>query len=146
MEFVTKCAEPIGRPGNVSFPPDLAIRICGLQQGEYFGSRNACGDGIYRGEAHRAIPVDQKSRGLGNSVLFPRIVDVPLDDHSPPGVAQDGEGKIQIATHGPRFFLGVHRHGSDTGAGRADRGVVVAVVRQLAKAEGSPIAAIEQQH
>ena len=61
-------------------------------------------------------------------------------------IAQDGEGQRETEPQGFRFFGRIDGDGRYTCAGRADCWVVVSVIRQLAKAERSPIPAIEEQH
>jgi len=145
IKQVADPANPIGQPWNVgpsAGRPALSRR---LQHQDHFGCRHARNDAIDCCVAHRPISLDDKGRRLRNSTLLPRIIDVPLLNDTALRIAQDREGKIQVTLQRLRYFRGIYGDRDNSGPGRADLLVVIAVVHQLAEAEWSPRATVEEQ-
>jgi hypothetical protein len=71
---------------------------------------------------------------------------VPFPDDAACRVAQDHERQPQVPAHRLGRLGRIDRHRHDISAGGPDFAIAVAVVRQLAEAEGSPMAAVEQEY
>ena len=110
-----------------------------------FARRNPCRDVIYFGILDGPIAIDDEYYRLGNATLLLGIINTPILDHPPLGIAQNGKGQPQLAADCFGFDWRIDAHGHNVGPGRADFLVMIAVIRQLAKTEWSPIAAIEDK-
>jgi hypothetical protein len=139
-------AEEVTDMRDVNPAPSRLPSRNGAQKAENLRCRHARDDVIYFRVAHGAIAVDDEDGRLRDAALLPRVVDIPLLNDAPFGVAQNRKREPQLAPHCFRFRGRIDGYGRDAGPGRGDFCVVVAVIRQLAEAKRSPIAAIEEQH
>jgi hypothetical protein len=100
---------------------------------------------VDRGETHAPLAVEHERGRHGDAPLLERVEQIPVAHHLPLDVAPNWEGHAQR----PPQMLGalrlIHRQGGDA-ISRPQKGVrTVAIIRQLADAEGSPVAAVENQ-
>ncbi len=116
------------------------------QNANYFRRRYARGHAVNLGVAHHAIASDHEYSRLGDAALLPRIINVPLFYEAAFGIAQNWKREPQFAPQGLGSLRRINGNGREVRPGGADLFVVVAVIRQLAKAERSPVSAIENQH
>ena len=115
------------------------------QEGSDFRRGNARGNGVNGRETDEASGIEDENRRFGNAAFLPGIVNVPVLDYTTICVAQDGERQMQFAPHGFRFFGRVDGDRGEICAARTNFLIVVAVIRQLAETEGSPMASIEKE-
>ena len=116
------------------------------QQTQDLRSRDARRDLVHGNKAHCQVGAENENRRLGNASLFAGIVDTPLPHHAAPAVRQNKERKSPFAPHPLGFLRRVHGNRHQVRARGAQRFVGIAVFRQLAEAEGSPVPPIEEQH
>ncbi len=139
-------AEPLAQSRYVRPPANLLARSHGLQHEQHFRRRHARSDPIDRRITHRPISLNDKGRRLRNATLLPPVIYVPLLDDAAVRIAQYWERQIQFAPQCLRCLLNIYGDSGQAGPGRADFLVMIPVVRQLAEAEWSPRATIEEQH
>ena len=94
----------------------------------------------------RSDRIDDEYCRLGNATLLLGIIDAPIFDHLPFGIAQNRKRQPEFAPHSFGFDRWIDGYGHHIGPGRADFCVMIAVIRQLAETEWSPGAAIEKKH
>jgi len=116
------------------------------EQAHDLRSRHPRRNFIHRNAANYAPGIQNEHRGLRDAALFARIVDAPLAHHRPLRITQNRERQSQLVAHSLRFFRRVHGNGDQLCARRANRRILLAIVRQLAEAERSPVATIKKQH
>ena len=109
--------------------------------GRRYAERNSVGCGV----SDHLARVDDEDGRLSNAASLGGVVEIPGLDDSAFGVAQHWKRQREVKTQG--FGLGgwVYRDSRYVCAGGLDLRVMVAVVRQLAEAESSPVAAIEEE-
>ncbi len=108
--------------------------------------RNARHMLIGRVKAKAKVTLHHEHGGLGDAASFTRIENAPCFDHLAPSIREDGERKAQLAPYRRGLLRRVHGNGGDRGSGALEAGEVVAVLRQLAEAKGSPMPAIKNQY
>jgi hypothetical protein len=96
--------------------------------------------------AHGAVTIDDENGWSCDAALFACVVNIPLLHDTAFRVTQDWKWQPQLLAHCFGFFEPVDRDGSDARARRANFAVLLAVIRQLAEAEGSPVPAKEDKH
>jgi hypothetical protein len=116
-----------------------------LQQGNNFGRRHTSYYGVYRCVTYCMAGVDNEDGWLGDPAFHSWIVNAPVLNDSTFCIAQNWKRQREICTQGFRFGGCIHRNSYDARARGLDFQVVLPIVRQLAEAESSPIAAIEEQ-
>lgn len=121
------------------------VFACLPQEGSDFRRGHARGNGVNGRETNEATWIEDENRRFGNAAFLPGIVNVPVLDYTTICVAQDGERQMQFAPHGFRFFGRVDGDRGEICAARTNFLIVVAVIRQLAETEGSPMASIEKK-
>lgn len=109
------------------------------------GGRDARGGAVNGLEADAAIAINDENGRLGDAALFGFVEDAPFADDAALRIAEDREGQAQL----PADTIGkprrIHGDGDQISAGLANLRVEVAILRQLAEAEGSPETTIEKQ-
>lgn len=96
-------------------------------------------------EAHASLAVDYERGRDGNAALLPRVEQVPVAHHLPPDIAQNWEWQPHRAPQVLSALWLVHRQGDDAITRPQKIIGPVAIIRQLTDAEGSPVAAVEDQ-
>lgn len=117
---------------DVNLAPNRLPSRSGTQNAEDLRCRHARGDVIYFRVANGAITIDDEDGRLGDAAILPRVVDIPILNDAPLGVAQNRKREPQLAPQCFRFRGRIDGYGRDTGPRRVDFCVVVAVIRQLA--------------
>jgi hypothetical protein len=117
----------------------------GLKNAQDVGSGDTCDGGINGSVEDCSIATEDEDGRYGDPTLFAGIVDAPLLDHAFAGVAENREGQAKVVAQGCRLGGRIDGNGNYVRAGRADFIVVCGIVRQLAEAEGSPIAAVKEE-
>ena len=139
-------AYPIGKLRDVEFASNR-LRPSGiLYQGNNLGRWHALHNCVHRSKTYHPAGVKNEDGWLGDAAFLAGVVDAPLPNHATVGIAQDRKRQREVNPQRLRFVRSIHRHGHYACARRPDFQVVLSVVRQLAEAESSPIAAIEEQH
>lgn len=139
-------AEKIARPRDHSPAMRWQSGCFSSEQAHDLRSRDARSNFIHRNAADHAPGIQNEHRRFRDAAFFARVVDAPLAHHLPLRVAQNCKRQSQPIAHRLRFFRGVHRNGDQLCARRANRRILLAIVRQLAEAERSPVATIKKQH
>lgn len=121
------------------------VFACLPQEGSDFRRGHARGNSVNGRETDEASGIEDENRRFGNAAFLLGIVDVPVLDYTTICVAQDGERQMQFAPNGFRFFGRVDGNRDEICAARTNFLIVVAVIRQLAETEGSPMASIEYE-
>ena len=98
---------------------------------------------LSRGKTNDAAAVDQKRRWKCDPTLFAGIEKTPTSDYLTAYVGKNGELDSQIAAHCRRPFRRIHRHRDYFDPGLLEKLITFGVIRQLAKAEWSPVPAIK---
>ena len=93
-----------------------------------------------------SIASDHEHRRFSDAASLPRIINVPLFHEATFGIAQNWKWEPQFVPQRLGPLRRIDGNGCNLRPSGADLFVVVAVIRQLAKAERSPISAIENQH
>jgi hypothetical protein len=101
---------------------------------------------VERAEKHPPVAPDDEQRWPGNPALLFRVEATPGADDLAARIAKDRERQAQLAAKGFGARRVVHRDGEDAGARGAYRAMELAILRQLAKAERSPVAAEKEKH
>lgn len=115
------------------------------QEGSDFRRGHARGNGVNGRETNEASGIEDENRRFGNAAFLLGVVNVPLLDNATICVAQDAEGQAQFAPHGFGFVGRVDGDRDEICAARTNFLIVVAIIRQLAETEGSPMAPIEKE-
>jgi hypothetical protein len=137
-------AKKIADARDVNFA--LSFVLCtAAENANDFARWNPRRDVIYFGMLDGPIAIDDEHYRLGNAALFLGIINTPFLNHPPFCIAQNRKGELQLAPHCFGFDWRIDAHGHNVGPGRAYFLVMIAVIRQLAKTEWSPIAAIEDK-
>jgi hypothetical protein len=137
--------KPIRGPRNIDSPPYYVGPSRLLQKVNDLGGPNPHGHRIHRRILNDAIRINHKHCRLGDPAVLPRIEDVPVTHNLPFRIAQNRERQRKLFAQGFGNFRWIHRHSHQARTRRLESEVVVAIIRQLAKAERSPTAAIEEQ-
>jgi hypothetical protein len=116
---------------------------CRSQHADYFRCWRARSHRVDSSVAYPSVRLNDKDRGLGDAAPLLRVVEIPLANDAPLRIAQNRERQTQPASQGLRLFKRIYGDGHNARPGCADSLVMVAIVRQLAEAEGSPVAAIK---
>ena len=90
--------------------------------------------------------VNHEDGGLGNAAFFPGIENPPGCDHLPLRVGENDKGNSQIGFDYRGLFWRIHRNCGNGGSSPLKWVKAVPILRQLAEAEGSPVAAIKHQN
>src|SRR5487761_414430 len=106
-------------------------------------ARRSLVDGV---KSHAALAVDYEDGGFSNPSHFPFVQDSPRRDQSPFGVTKDREWQAQIKPHIFGFSRLIDRDCGHVNSGEPDVLVLVAILRQLAETERSPMAAIKNEY
>jgi hypothetical protein len=101
---------------------------------------------VERAEKHPPVTPDDEKRWPGNPAHFLGVEAAPGADHFAARIAKQEKGQAQVAAEGFGALGGVHGNGEHGSARGADRVVEFAILRQLAKAERSPVAAEKEQN
>jgi hypothetical protein len=141
---VAKGAEKDSRAGNPRLTRGGRIRELLRELAKNLAGGNAGGDLVDGGEAHPAVRRENEDRRFRDPSFFARIVYVPLAHDVASRIRQNWKGKTKVVAHGLRLFGRVDRNGYQGRAGGTQRRIEVAIFRQLAKAERSPVASIEE--
>ncbi len=118
----------------------------GAQVREHVLRADSAADVLEASVTNFAIAIDYERRGKRNSAFLRPVEQAPALDHFTARIAQNRKGKLELA--GDRFGTGaiIDRERDDFGAGIAQLRVTVSIIRQLAEAERSPMAAVEDQY
>jgi hypothetical protein len=141
---VANRAKPLVPSGDVNSASNRLWFSHGLQYADHFRCRYTSGHGVHGTVPHRALRIHEKDRRLGDAALLPWVVEIPGFDDAPLRIAQNRERQGQLEPQCLRLFRCIHRDRDEARPRRTDFLVVLAVVHQLAEAEGSPMAAIEE--
>lgn len=114
-------------------------------EGGDFRGGDANSNGIHGSEPDDASRVENEDSRFGDAALFLGVVDVPVLNDTARGVAQNGEWQMQCAADSLRFLRRIHGDGDHIRADGTEFVVVINILRQLAKTEGSPMASIEKE-
>src|SRR5487761_233515 len=106
---------------------------------------HARGRHVDRAVAHDAAAIDNENRRAGYPAFLFRVVNIPLLHDEAFPVRQNWKWEAQFAAHGFGFFRRVDRDSGDVCTRSANFIVMVAIVRQLAEAERSPMPAKEDE-
>ncbi len=142
---VAKGTNPVPKLRNVTLTQYFMTFRAGLQHQKDLRRWDARGHGIYCRVADSTILTDNKDGGFGDAAFLARIVDVPLLDDAPPGIAQDRKRQGQLLPQCLGSIWRIDGRGYKRGASCTNLVVTLAVIRQLAEAEWSPIPAVEEQ-
>ena len=108
------------------------------------GRRDPLHNRVHRSVTHDPVLINNEDRWLGDAAFLARIVDVPMPDDTPVRIAQNRKRQREVSAQGLRRFRCIYRDGYYARGRGPDFQVVLSVVRQLAEAERSPIAAIKE--
>lgn len=143
---VPYAAKKSGRGRDVKSPAGGSHWPGTSENAEGFRRRNAHGYGVHRNVAHGKVAANDENCGFGDPSLFAPVIDIPVLNDASFRIAQNGEWQTELATQGFGSFRRIHRDAGKGRAGRTDFLVMLAIIRQLAEAERSPRAAIEDEY
>ncbi len=143
---IANSAEEACWPRNQSLAIAARARTPLRQATQNLVARNARSDLIHRGKLHRAVGRQNKYSRLGNATLFVRTIDTPLPHHAASRVRQNGKRKPQVPPYGLGFLGSIYGNGHHVRARSTQFWVKVAIFRQLAETERSPVPAVEQKN
>jgi hypothetical protein len=143
---VPNSPEEVSRGRDVAFSPGWRRVRPRLQKSDDFWRNYAARYAVHRCVANSAVGTDDEHGRFCNTAPLAGVVDVPFPNHAACCIAQDHERQPQVPPHRFGGLRRINRHGGKISAGGPDFVIVVAVIRQLAEAEGSPVAAIEEEH
>jgi len=146
MKRTAHRAKEIARARNQPAALRRANAIVRGEQGDDLTGGNARRDLIYRDVAHYPAGIENEYGRFRYASLFRSVIDAPFPGHAAMRVAQDREIEVKFITDSLGFFRVIDGNGGEIRASRANGQLLVAIVRQLAKAEGSPMPAVENQH
>ncbi len=115
-----------------------------LQQANDLGRRDPPHNRVHRSVTHDPVLIDNEDCRLSDTAFLACIADIPILDDAPLRIAQNRKRQRKLSTHALGRCRRIYRDGYYACGRRPDFRVVVSVVRQLAEAERSPIAAIEE--
>jgi hypothetical protein len=109
-------------------------------------SRHPDGDSVDCRITYSAVMRDKKDRGFGDTASLAWVQDAPSPDKPPFCVAKNWKRQVELPPDGFGFCRFIDRDGRYACAGSVESVVIIAVLRQLAEAERSSVATVEQQH
>ncbi len=137
-------------PKQASGPDRAKHRLFGACRGshradelEHVIGMDAMMDLFYRDHLQAQIAINYKDRRHRDSAFLPGIEHAPTRDHLALGVRQDLKRQRQLASNRGGAIRRVDGHRHHLRAGGTEGGIERGIVRQLAKAEWSPMAAVK---
>ena len=142
---VPNSAEEVCRGWDVALSPGWRRCRRRLQKADDLWRGRAARHAVHRHVADDAVGIDDEHGRLRDAAPLAGVVDAPFPDDAAFRVAQNHERQPQVPPHCLGRLRRIDRHRHNISAAVPDFAVVVAVVRQLTEAEGSPVAAIEEE-
>jgi hypothetical protein len=143
---VPNATEEVSRGRDVVFSPGGWTFCSRLQKADDLWWSYAARYAIHRRVANGTVGIDNEQGRLCDAAPLAGVVDVPFPNHPPRRVAQDHERQPQVPPHRFGRLRRIDRYADNISAGGPDFVIVVAIIRQLAEAEGSPMSAVEEEY
>jgi hypothetical protein len=137
--------DDVREAGEISFASGRGRLARGLQNTHDVRRGNAGEGGVNGSVQNTAVLAEDEDRREGDAAFFSWIEDAPVLDHLLVGIAENVERQTKIVTQRGGLQGRIDGNGNQVRAGGANFIVVRRVIRQLAEAEGSPIAAEKEK-